>query len=973
MDKEKKSFKDTLNLPTTEFSIRANAKVVEPELLKKWQDQNLYKQTFEKNKDQEKFVFLDGPPYANGHVHMGTAFNKILKDIFYKSRRMMGYYVPFVPGWDCHGLPIEFKVLSDLGLEKDKTKIDQTKIKKACREAANKWLDVQRSEFKNLGVLANWDNPYKTMSPKYEANILRAFGEFVKHGYIERKGKTVPWCAHCQTTLATAEIEYKERKDPSCYVFFPLGDEEKIKLFPKFNDLNLGLLVWTTTPWTIPLNRAVVLNPSASYVLLKGKDEKAFIVGKELADKICEKLGIDKEVLAELSSKEFKGLFVKHPFIDQKIPILLNDIVTLEDGTACMHMAPGCGPEDYLIALKEGIEIFSPLTVDGKYSSEIKPDELDGMLVSDGQIWVIKKLAEVGNLIHKSSIRHSYPHCWRCRNGLIFRATLQWFCSLKKADLIERAIAETEKIGFIPKEGRSRLSATIGNRTEWCISRQRYWGVPITALICKECSDAYVNSDFISNIAEGISEKGIEYWDQISIEKMKQKGFVKDLVCDKCKSTEFRKETDILDVWFDSGVAHFAVPKEHPEVGFPSEIYLEATDQHRGWFQSSLLTSMILNNESPSKTIITHGFVVDEKGYKMSKSLGNVIAPSELIDRYSRDILRLWVAGTNYTTDLIISETVMKNAAEVYRKIRNTVRFLLSNLYDFDFKKDLVDIDSMLLIDRYALSRLKQVSDKALKAYNEYDTTEVFHTLNNYCANDLSAFYLDIIKDRLYVEKSDGLLRRSAQTVCYYILDSLTRLMAPILSFLAEESFNYLKDEDSKSIHLESFKNPIDVWGILKEKEVHESGQGVRATYGMLQTSKATTLEIKKIGEWTFLQELRGIVLKALEEKRAEGLIRHSLEAKVALYLDDSSNEVDQINTFVKELKDEHKARFFKDLFIVSQCEFVNAKDNLDPTEVSWVNIKVDHADGIKCPRCWQWDVTEDKDGLCNRCVKVLA
>ncbi len=946
---EQKSFKDSLNLPKTDFSIRADSKIKEPTLLKKWSDINLNNKTFTKNEGFKKFVFLDGPPYANGHIHMGTAFNKILKDILLKARRMQGYHVPFVPGWDCHGLPIEFKVVSELGLDKDSSKIDALKLKKACRAYATKWIDTQKEEFKNLGVLADWDNPYLTMDYKYEANIIRAFAKFVENGFIERKGKTTPWCAHCQTTLATAEIEYQDRKDPSCYIYFPIDEHTTLQLFPKIDGLHVGFLVWTTTPWTIPLNRAIVLNPSADYVLLQLNDTRAIIVGEALADTVCKQLDIEKKILAEIPSSIFKDIKVHHPFINIKVPIILNEIVTLEDGTACMHMAPGCGPEDYLIAVKHGIEIYSPLTSDGRYSSEIEPVALKGMSIVDGQIWVIKKLAETENLIYKTSIRHSYPHCWRCHNGLMFRATLQWFCNLQKQNLIEETLKEIESIFFIPEQGKARLKATIANRTEWCISRQRYWGVPIPALLCYSCDNVFIDKEFIIKISKGIEENGIEYWDKISVHDMKTQGLiVNDFVCNKCGSSELRKESDILDVWFDSGVAHYAVLKQNKNLGFSSEFVFEGSDQHRGWFQSSMLTSMILNGSKYSKRIVTHGFVVDEKGYKMSKSVGNVIAPQQLIDLYGRDIVRLWAAGSNYSNDIILSETVMKTAAEVYRKIRNTSRFLLSNLYDFDINKDKVALEHLLAIDQYALSQIKELSEKIQKAYDNYNVTEIFHLLSNYCATDLSAFYLDIIKDRFYVEKSNGILRRSAQTVSYYILDTLTRLMAPILSFLAEEIYEHYQPNNKKeSIHLESFALIPEIWN--------------------------SELSLTREGQWILIKELRSVVLKALEEERAKGLIKHSLEAKVILNLDSSHDSVNAITSLPKTLSVDMKDRFFKDLFIVSQCEFIDSNKDLNRTEISWVNIKIQHADGTKCPRCWQWELSQQSDGLCKRCVNALG
>ncbi len=589
----KKSYKDTLNLPTTDFSIRANAKQKEPELLARWDKEDLYKKTYSANKGQEKYIMHDGPPFANGHIHMGTTFNKVFKDIVCKFKRMSGFHAPFKPGWDCHGLPIELKAIAEMSDGKKDLKLDNIKFKTACRKYASKWIDVQLEEFKQLGVLANWDDRYLTMAPEYEASIIRAFSKFVESGYIERKLKTVPWCSHCKTVLATAEIEYKERKDPSVYILFPFVDKGKKKLFSSFSDMNIGLLVWTTTPWTIPLNRAVVLNPSADYLLLQGAEKnQAFIVGADLADNICSAFEIEKKILATLKSSDFKGLKVKHPFVEElEVPILLDRMVTLDDGTACMHMAPGCGPEDYILATQNGIEIFSPLSIDGKYTKGIEPKELEGMSIDDGQIWVIKKLASLGRLLHKSSIRHSYPHCWRCRNGLMFRATKQWFCNLQKNNLLETALGEIENINFVPPNCKTRLTSTVANRGEWCISRQRKWGVPIPAFLCTECEEVYLNGTFIQRVADGVEKEGIEYWDKLDSTMLISENLLpKDFKCFNCGNSDlskFKLERDTLDVWFDSGVSHFIVLKDKKnDLSFPADLYVEGSDQHRGWFQA---------------------------------------------------------------------------------------------------------------------------------------------------------------------------------------------------------------------------------------------------------------------------------------------------------------------------------------------------------------------------------------------------
>jgi isoleucyl-tRNA synthetase len=942
----KNKYKDTLNLPHTDFSIRANAYNKEPELLKKWDEDGVHEKVSKRGKTGETFIVFDGPPYANGHIHMGTAANKTLKDIVAKSRRMAGYYVPFKPGWDCHGLPIEQKVI---GEKKD---VDPQVIKKACRKFANKWIDIQRKEFKNIGILGDWENPYITMDPSYEASIVRSFSRFIKDGYIERKNKTVPWCSTCRTVLATAEIEYQDRKDPSIYIFFPVEIEDGKKLFAKaykkYSDLDVGFLIWTTTPWTIPLNRAVVLNPSSHYVLLKGRgSKKAYIIGKDLVDTLCDILELKKEVLGEVHSKDFLGVHVCHPFIeDLNVPVLLDHSVTLNEGTACMHMAPGCGPEDYTLGVQNNIEIFSPLSPDGKYTEGIEPKELEGMSIEDGQIWVIKKLAATETLECKTSVRHSYPHCWRCRKGLMFRATKQWFCNLQKNDLVNAALKEIERVGFVPETGRARLSSTVGNRTEWCISRQRNWGVPIPALHCTECETSFLDAGFVEKVADGVQKDGVEYWDKIAVDEMITNNLLpRNFACKQCKNSDlkkFKKEHDILDVWFDSGVAHYAVAQEDDRFVGTADVYIEGSDQHRGWFQSSLLVSMILQKHSPTKAIVTHGYVVDGKGHKMSKSIGNVIAPEEIIKQYSRDILRLWVASVDYQGDMVVSQDILKTVSEVYRKIRNTCRFLLANLYDFDIKKDAIAIEDMEIVDQYGMHLLYKCVGQMRTAYDQYDINSAFRVLNTFCTTTLSAFYLDVIKDRLYVEKPDGKLRQSAQTVCYHILDALTTHMAPVLSFLAEDIFeNYSKNKES--IHLQTFTDVVDV----SEHIDHN--------------------------DWEDLLWLRSVILRALEEKRSEGVIGHSLDAKVAIYLDTKEKNAKRIHDFFKKLDKDNIERFFKDLFIVSHVTFAPKASGLNKTDVPGIFVSIDHADGDKCLRCWQWEAEGYNDDLCYRCKKIIG
>ncbi|MCX5924218.1 MAG: isoleucine--tRNA ligase, partial [Candidatus Dependentiae bacterium] len=774
---KKNEYSTTLNLPKTDFPIRAQFSISDAIMLQRWNDEKLSEKTFTHNQGKTKFILHDGPPYANGNIHLGHAYNKILKDIVTKSERMAGKHVPVIPGWDCHGLPIELKVTQEY---KD---LSRQELKTECRAYAQKWIDIQREEFKKLGVMMHWDKPYATMDFSYEAAILRAFAEFVTQGFIQKKLKTVPWCGSCQTVLANAEIEYAERKDPSIYVQFPFSSDISTKLFPETAGRQVSLLVWTTTPWTLPLNRAVVLRPKAEYALVE-MNGKLVIMGKELVEKVATTTSFSARVLKTFAAELLIGQKVNHPFIDAQVPVIGDGFVSLEDGTACVHSAPGCGPEDYEVGIKNNLEIYSPLSPDGKYTSEIQPAELAGMPVADGQIWVIKKLAELDLIFFKQSIRHSYPHCWRCHNGLIFRATSQWFCDLSKHNLKQHALEAIQTLQMIPETGKNRFSATLEGRLEWCLSRQRTWGVPIPALNCSSCGHVFTSPELIEVAALGVEKEGIEFWDKVEVQDLG------NYCCSSCSSTSFQKEFDILDVWFESGVSHYAVLRNNELQAYPADMYLEGKDQHRAWFQSSLLTSLVLEKNPCMKEIVTHGFTVDQHGKKMSKSLGNVVTPGEIVDKVGTDGLRLWVASNDYDSDPIVSELLLKNVSEVYRKIRNTSRFLLSNLYDFDIKKDAVLFENMFAIDQQALVRLHQFNQTVQCAYRDRKMTAAFHELGDFCAKDLSAFYLDIINDRLYVEKADGNLRRSAQTVCYHILHTMTTVMAPILSMTAEQIFD---------------------------------------------------------------------------------------------------------------------------------------------------------------------------------------
>lgn len=966
-EESQKSFKDTLNLPHTDFPMRANSAIEDPLMLERWEKENLYSTSFDLNKGNPKYILHDGPPYANGPIHLGHAYNKILKDIVCKSHRMMGYQVPVTPGWDCHGLPIERKVVTE------HPNLEREALIKACRDYATKWIDIQRNQFKALGVLMDWNRPYTTMSTTYEAATIRAFGILVEHGFIERKNKTVPWCFIDETVLASAEIEYKDRKDPSIYAAFDLKDEDTRCLFPTLTK-TVSLLVWTTTPWTLPLNRAILAKPHTKYVVLDIKGNY-YLLGTAVADKICGLLGIDKIILQEISSEKFNGLRVWHPFINRDVPILLDDSVGVDEGTAFVHCAPGCGPEDYEIGVKYKLEIYSPISSDGHYTDLIEPKELTGLSITDGQGWVIKKLMEMHKLVYKGSVTHSYPHCWRCHTGLIFRATPQWFFDLERKNIKQRVLEAIDTLEFIPEQGRNFLKSTVQNRWEWCLSRQRAWGTPIPALLCEACDYTYLSEQLIEKVAQGVSQSGIEYWERVSLKELG----VDTLVCPACKSTSFKKDKDILDVWFDAGISHYAVLYHNPELGFPADIYLEGKDQHRGWFQSSLIMSLVIEGEPCTKTFMTHGYTVDEKGQKMSKSLGNVVAPEDLIKQLGTDGLRLWVSSIGHENDPVVSQTLLRNVAEVYRKIRNTSRALLMNLYDFDYAQHALHPDDLLPLDHYALVNLSEFNGQIINFYMKGDFTGVFHALAEYCSVEISAFYLDIVKDRLYVEGAASMERRSAQTALWYILDTLTRLTAPILSFTAEQISDYYQKDKKSSIHLQSFIDPTKFNEFIVPKSTRlwpdiiriETGQLVHLPYDL----EKQQMEIFYTHEWQTLKAIRPVLLKAIEIEREKGLIKHSLEANVNVFIDMQKPEFASLKTFFDYLKTKGQTpeAFFKEFLIVSQFILMPSRDGLHHTTDEGIGALVTHAQGKKCPRCWQWDVTDNPDHLCNRCQRVLG
>ncbi|WP_460180537.1 isoleucine--tRNA ligase [Thermodesulfovibrio sp. TK110] len=894
--------------------MKANLAEREPAILKFWKENRIYEKLQDKNRASggKCFILHDGPPYANGHIHIGHALNKILKDIIVKYHSMLGQYCPFVPGWDCHGLPIELQVDKSLGKEKEN--IDILKKRQLCREYAEKFINIQRDEFIRLGVFGYWDTPYITMSNDYEAIIVREFLTFVKNGYVYRGKKPVYWCPSCVTALADAEVEYAEKESPSIFVTFEVIDKEKLPV----KDLPLYIVIWTTTPWTLPANLALAVHPDFDYVGVK-TSKGVIIVVKEAIRNLKDKVEIDETPLFEIKGKELEGIKAKHPFIDRVSKVVVADFVEIGEGTGVVHIAPGHGEEDYEVGLKYGLDIYAPVDDRGRFTEDVP--YFAGENVFKANRAIIEHMKENGSLLWQGSITHSYPHCWRCKKPIIFRATTQWFISMNHRELRKRALEEIDKVRWIPSWGRDRIFSMVERRPDWCLSRQRAWGVPITLFVCKKCGHIVNDEKLFDKICNLVEMEGSDVWFKLNLEDL-----LPEYSCPECGSKDFQKEKDILDVWFDSGVSHAAVLEKDPRLSWPADMYLEGSDQHRGWFQSSLIASLGSKGRAPYKIVLTHGFTVDGQGRKMSKSLGNVIAPQEIIKSNGADIVRLWVSAEDYRDDIKLSQEILQRLTEAYRKIRNTLRYLLGNIYDYDGK----DYSECLLeIDRWAMMRLQKLIKKVMLAYENFEFHQVFHAVHNFCVTDMSAFYLDILKDRLYTFKSDSPERRAAQWVLYNIAESLIKLIAPILSFTAEEAWQHLPFRKTESVFLE--KMPEVLENFIDEE-----------------------LQLR----WEKLIEIRDEVNKALEIKRQEKFIGNSLEAKVVL----SVNE--NLKSFLEPYYD-----FLPTLFIVSQVQL-----NLD-SQGSEFTVTIEKAEGAKCQRCWNYSTMVGKleiPDVCPRCYHVL-
>ncbi|MBC7349611.1 MAG: isoleucine--tRNA ligase [Candidatus Aminicenantes bacterium] len=912
--------KKTLNLPQTSFAMKAQLAQKEPEIIKKWQSLKLYRRIIDSRRGQPTFILHDGPPYANGHIHLGTALNKILKDFIVKSRTMMGYLSPYVPGWDCHGLPIEIRVDQLLGSRKKDMSV--IGIREECRRYALKFIDIQREEFIRLGVFGDWENPYLTMIPGYEADILRFLAEFFASGNVYKGKRPVHWCLHCQTALAEAEIEYKEKKSPSIYVRFPLISDLSGK-FPQLKGKKISVVIWTTTPWTLPANLAIAFHPDYEYVVAEVGNE-VFLLARRLLPVVAEELGWkDYRELAIMTGRDLEGLKARHPFIARDSVFVLADYVTLEDGTGCVHTAPGHGYDDYLSGLAYGLDIYTPVDEEGKFLPQV--ERYGGLNVFEANPRIVADMEQEGTLLKQAEISHSYPHCWRCKQPVIFRATEQWFISMDRNGLRDRTLQEIKKIRWIPYWGEERIANMMQSRPDWCISRQRSWGVPIPAFYCENCGQILADERITRWVADIFEKHGSNAWFELAADEL----LPPDQKCPACGGRRFRKENNILDVWFESGASHGILGKT-PELPWPADLYVEGHDQYRGWFNSSLVIGVGARNGSPYRTCLTHGFVLDEQGRAMSKSLGNFIEPGEIISKHGAEILRLWVAMLNYKEDARFGQEILQRLVEAYRKIRNTWRFLLGNLYDFQPDSDSLQLEELLWLDRWILERARQVRQRVVRAYEDYEFHIVFHSLYNFFTVDLSAFYLDVIKDRMYCSGPGSRLRRSGQTAMFQVLEKTLRLMAPILPFTAEEAWEAMPafKEKAESVHLCSFPEEGETW---LEPEL-----------------------MKKIDR---LLDIREQVQKEMEKARETRLIGNSLEARLVFRA--PAEIYDLLEEFRPDLPT---------LFIVSAVEVIPSDQDL--------TITVFRSEGQKCERCWNFSTSVGQDpdypALCQRCSQVL-
>ncbi|OEH84726.1 isoleucine--tRNA ligase [Desulfuribacillus stibiiarsenatis] len=910
-----------LNLPLTDFPMRGNLPKKEPEIQSWWDEVNLYQKVQEHQAGKPKFILHDGPPYANGDIHLGHALNKVLKDIIVKCKTMQGYDAPYVPGWDTHGLPIEHAIIK-------KEKIDRHSIgipdfRKKCEDYALSFVEKQKGQFRRLGVRGDWDNPYITLKPEYEAAQIQVFGDMANKGYIYKGKKPVYWCSDCETALAEAEIEYKDKTSKSIYVTFPIVDGKGI-----VSESDTFIVIWTTTPWTIPANMAIALHPDLEYTQIVANGKK-YIVANELVKSVVETNHIQEYTTDGIwKGAELEGIIAKHPLFDRNSPLILGEHVTIEQGTGCVHTAPGHGVEDYQVGLKYNIEILAPIDNKGHFTAEA--GQFAGAYYAKGNKLVIEALESVGALLSQGDIEHQYPHCWRCNGPVIYRATEQWFASID--GFRQQMLEEIKKVQWVPSWGEQRMHNMIADRGDWCISRQRVWGVPIPILYCEACNKEVISEETISIISGIFAKEGSQSWWTREAKDFMPEGYQ----C-SCGHSTFRKEQDIMDVWFDSGSSHYAVAGQRENLAWPTDLYLEGSDQYRGWFNSSLSTAVATKGQAPYKAVLSHGWVVDGEGRKMSKSLGNGIDPLDVVDKMGSDILRLWVSSSEYKADVRISENILQQMGEVYRKVRNTFRFLLGNLSDFNVENHRVPYDQLEEIDQYASIRLQRLIEKTTNAYNRYDFHIVFHAIHNFCTIDLSAFYLDILKDRLYTNAPQSHSRRAAQTVIYDVLLTLVRLVTPILSHTAEEVWKYIPN-------MKELSPQMAEWPQYDAQKIDE------------------TIEQK----WDQVVKVREEILKSLEIARQEKIIGKSLGAKVDLY---PETDVYQL---LKSIKDLDK------VLIVSKV-IVHETGTEAPDKaiaLKGLHALISSAEGQECERCWivtpEIGTKEEHPTLCPTCADTI-
>lgn len=916
-------YNSTLNLPKTEFPMRAGLPKSEPVTLKNWEDEKIYENLMKINEGKPLFVLHDGPPYANGNIHLGTALNKILKDFIVRYKNMSGFKAPYVPGWDTHGLPTELKARKKAGVGSS-ADISELELRKMCQEFVEGYIDDQRNQFKRLGVIGEWDNPYITLTHDFEAEQIRIFAEMACKGYIYKGLKPVYWCPECKTALAEAEIEYAEDPCHSIYVKFNVTDD-----LGKFSAMGIDpkkvyFVIWTTTTWTLPGNVAICVGPSFDYAVIKCGDEY-YVMAEELYKSAMEDAEkTDYEVVATIKGAELEYMKTAHPFMDRESVVIIGDHVTLESGTGCVHTAPGHGVEDYDVCRNyPEIPIIVPVDENGVLTEEA--GMFAGLKTADANKPIAEHLEKIGALFALKKIIHQYPHCWRCKNPVLFRATDQWFCSVD--DFKDDAVKAIDEVEWIPGWGKDRITSMVRERKDWCISRQRKWGVPIPIFYCQECGEPLIDKEAMLAVADLFGKEGSNAWFTHTAEEILPKG----KKCSKCGCTSFTKEKDIMDVWFDSGSSHAAVLKNRPYLKWPADLYLEGADQYRGWFQSSLLTSVATMGTAPYKAVLTHGWVVDGKGRVMHKSLGNGIDPQEVIDQYGADVLRLWVASSDYHADIRISPDILKQLSEAYRKIRNTARYILGNLNGFNPDENMVSLDELMPIDKWALAKLNILIDKVKEAYDKYEFHIVYHAIHNFCVVDMSNFYLDVLKDRLYTEKADSKARRAAQTSIYIILNAMTRMIAPILAYTSDEIWKYMPHSSN-------------------EKAEH-------VVYNEMPEKVDISIDDDFMAFWDEIHELRDDVKKSLETFIKDKTIKSSLEAKVTL-----GASGDKL-AFLKKAENE-----LATAFIVSEVEIVDNSSELE--------IRIDKAEGEKCERCWVISKTVGENSehptLCSRCCENL-